>query len=112
MEPVGWCYSYDNGGGKSAYDHVWLGGGGGWNCVYPGNAPLGSGERDAVSILSTIVVSSAGLLVMNHVSGSRSVVRCWVLGPCVLEVRSEAVLRIDLSASLGFFTNIAMRAGP
>ncbi len=71
-----------------------------------GNAPfgstLGSGEKKAVSIFSTIAITSAGLLVMSPVSGSRSAFRCWVLGPCVLEVRSKAVLRIDLSASLGF----------
>jgi hypothetical protein len=35
-----------------------------------------------------------------------------MLGPCVLEVLCEADLRIDLSASLGFFTNIARRAEP
>ena len=76
-----------------------------------GNAPfgstMGSGEREAVSIFSTTAIAFAGLLVTSPVSGSRSAARCWVLGPCVLEVRSEAVLRIDLGASLGLFTNIA-----
>ncbi len=81
-----------------------------------GNVPfgstLGSGEREVVYIFSTIAITSAGLLVMSLVSGSRSVIRCWVLGPCVLEVQSEGVLRIDFSSSLGFFTNIAKRAEP
>jgi hypothetical protein len=31
---------------------------------------------------------------------------------CVLVLRFEAVLRIDLRASLGFFTNIFRRADP
>ncbi len=57
-------------------------------------------------------MTSAGLLVTSPVSGSRSAVRCWMLGVCVLEVRFEAVLRIDLIASLSFFTNIAKRAEP
>jgi hypothetical protein len=35
-----------------------------------------------------------------------------VLGVCVGEVRADAVLRMDLSASLGFFTNIVRRAAP
>jgi hypothetical protein len=35
-----------------------------------------------------------------------------VLGVCVGEVRADAVLRIDLSASLGFFINIVKRADP
>jgi hypothetical protein len=81
-----------------------------------GNTPLGStlgsGEREAVSIFYTIAIASAGLFVMSPVSGSRRTMRCWVLSPCVLEVRSEADLRIDLSASLGFFTNTAKRAEP
>ncbi len=81
-----------------------------------GNAPfgstLGSGEREAVSIFSTITMTSAGLLVMRTVSGTQSAVRYWVLGACVLEVRLEEVFRIVFSASLGFFTNIAKRAEP
>ncbi len=84
--------------------------------IIQGNAPFGStlrsGERESVYIFSTIAITSAGLLVMSPVSGSRSAVRCWMLGPCVLEVRSAVVLRIDLSASLGFFANIAKRAEP
>jgi hypothetical protein len=35
-----------------------------------------------------------------------------VLGSCDLEVRSDVVLRIDFSASLGFLTNICKRAAP
>jgi hypothetical protein len=35
-----------------------------------------------------------------------------MLGPGVLGVLYEADLRIDLSASLGFFTNIARKAEP
>ncbi len=81
-----------------------------------GSAPFGStsgsGERKAVSVFSTIAIISAGLFVMSPVSGSRRAARCWVLSPCFLEVRSEAVLRIDLSASLGVFTNIAKRSEP
>ena len=81
-----------------------------------GNAPfgstLGSGEREAVSLFSTIAITSMGLLVMSHVPGSRSADRRRRLGPCVLEVLFEADMRIDLSASLGFFTNIARRAEP
>jgi hypothetical protein len=53
---------------------------GGWNCVYPRDAPfgstLGSGEREAVYIFSTIATTSAGLLVTSPVSGSRSADRC------------------------------------
>ena len=71
---------------------------------------LGSGESSFVSIFSTIAMTSAGLLVISPVSGSRSVDRCCVFGVCVLEV--DAVFRIDLSASLGFFTNIVKRAAP
>ena len=45
-----------------------------------GNAPfrstLGSGEREAVYIFSTIAIISAGLLVTSPVSGSRSADRC------------------------------------
>ncbi len=44
-----------------------------------GNAPLvsikDSSERDAVSILSTIVIACSGILVMIPVSGSRSAER-------------------------------------
>ena len=72
-----------------------------------GNAPLGSmlgsGESLAVSIFSTMAMTSAGLFVINPVSGSRRAVRFCVLGVCVGEVRADAVLRMDLSASLGFF---------
>ena len=92
----------------------WLGGGvagiassqgkGAWGSI------LGSGESKAVSIFSTIAMTSAGLLVISPVSGSRSADRCCVFGVCVLEV--DAVFRIDLSASLGFFTNIVRRAVP
>lgn len=81
-----------------------------------GNSPLGSilgsGEREAVSIFSTIAMTSAGLQVICPVSGSRSAVSGCVLCPCVLVLRFEAVLRIDLRASLGFFTNILRRADP
>ena len=45
-----------------------------------GNAPfgltLGSGEREPVSIFPAIAITSAGLLVMRPVSGSRSADRC------------------------------------
>ena len=72
-----------------------------------GNAPLGSmlgsGESLPVYIFSTITITSAGLFVISSVSGSRSADRCCVLGVCAEEVRAEAVLRIDLRASLGFF---------
>jgi hypothetical protein len=71
---------------------------------------LGSGESRVVSILSTIAMTSAGLLVISHVSGSRSADRCCVFGACVLEV--DAVFRIYLSASLGLCTNIVRRAAP
>ncbi len=71
---------------------------------------LGSGESKVVSIFSTIAMISAGLLVIIPVSGSRSADRCCVFGACVLE--ADAVLRIDLSASLGFLTNIARRVAP
>ena len=83
---------------------------------YQGNAPLGSmlgsGESIAVSIFSAIAINSSGLFVISPVSGSRSADRCCVFGACVLELWVEAVLRIDLSASLGFFTNIVKRADP
>ncbi len=92
----------------------WLGGGvagiassqgkGAWESM------LGSGESKVVSIFSTIVMTSAGLLVIIPVSGSRSADRCCVFGACVLDV--DAIFRIDLSASLGFLTNIARRAAP
>jgi hypothetical protein len=56
-----------------------------------GNAPLGStlgpGEREAVYVFSTIAITSAGLLVMIPVSGSRSAYMCWVLAIWVLVVR-------------------------
>ncbi len=71
---------------------------------------LGSGESKVVSIFSTIAMTSAGLLVISHVSGSRSADKCCVFGACVLEV--DAFFRIALSASLGFFTNIHKRAAP
>ena len=81
-----------------------------------GNAPFGStlvsGESEAVSIFSTIAITSTELLIMSPVSGSQSADMCLMLGPCVLEVLYEADLRIDLSASLGFFTSIARRAEP
>ncbi len=73
---------------------------------------LGSGESKVVSIFSTIAITSSGLLVISPVSGSRSADRCCVFGVCVLELWVEAVLRIDLSASIGFFTNIVKRADP
>ena len=92
----------------------WLGGGvagivtnkekGAWGSM------LGSGESKVVSIFSTIAMTSAGLLVISHVSGSRSADRCCMFGACVLEI--DVVFRIDLSASLGFFTNIVRRAAP
>ena len=59
-----------------------------------------------------MAMTSAGIFVINLVSGSRSAVRFCVLDVCVREVRADAVLRIDLSASLGFFTNIVKRADP
>ena len=59
-----------------------------------------------------MAITSVALLVMSPVSGSRIADRCCMVGPCVLEVLCEADLRIDLSASLGFFTNIARRAEP
>ncbi len=81
-----------------------------------GNAPLGSilglGESITVSIFSTIAITSAGLFVISPVSGFRSADMCCVLGVCAEEVRINAVLRIDSSASLGFFTNIVKRADP
>ncbi len=52
---------------------------------------LGSGESIAVSIFSTIAITSAGLFVIGPVSGSRSADRCCVLGVCAAEVRAEAV---------------------
>jgi hypothetical protein len=92
----------------------WLGGGVAGIASSQGNGAwgsiLGSGESKAVSNFSTIAMTSAGLLVISHVSGSRSDDRCCVFGVCVLEV--DAVFRIDLSASLCFFTNIVRRAAP
>ena len=79
-------------------------GNGAWGSI------LGSGESKVVSIFSTIAMTSAGLLVISPVSGPRSADRCCVFGACVLEV--DAVLRIDLSASLGFFTSIVKRTAP
>ena len=73
---------------------------------------LGSDESSFVSIFSTIAMTSGGMLVMIHVSGSRSAEKFCVFGSCALEVRSDVVLRIDLSASLGFLKNICMRAAP
>ncbi len=73
---------------------------------------MGSGEREAISFFSAIAMNSVGLLVVSPMSGSRSAARCWMLGPCVFEVLGEVDLRIDLSASLGFCTNIAKRAEP
>ena len=81
-------------------------GNGAWGSIF------GSGESKVVSIFSTIAITSAGLLVINPVSGSRSAVRFCVLGVCAGEVRADAVLRIYFSASLGFFTNIVRRADP
>ena len=78
----------------------------------PSGSMFGSGESLAVSIFSTMAMTSAGLFVIDPVSGSRSAVRFCVLGVCAGEVRADAVLRIDLSASLGFFTNIVRRADP
>jgi hypothetical protein len=49
---------------------------------------------------------------MILVSGSRSAEGCCVLGSGDLRVRFDAVLRIDLSASLGFLTSICRRAAP
>ena len=69
-------------------------------------------ETIAVYIFSTIAITSAGFFVISHVSGSRSAVRFCVLGVCVEEMRADAVFRIDLSASLGFFTNIVKRVDP
>ena len=63
-----------------------------------------------VSNFSTIAMTSAGLLVISLVSGSRRADRCCVFGACVLE--TDVVFRIDLSASLVFFTNIVRRAAP
>ncbi len=81
-----------------------------------GNAPLGSmlesGDSLAVSIFSTMAMTSPRLFVMNPVTGSRSAVRCCALSVCVEVVRADAVLRIYLIASLGFFTNIVKRADP
>ncbi len=81
-----------------------------------GNAPLGSilesGESRVVSNFSTMAMTSAGLFVMSPVSGSRSAVMCCVLSVCGEEVWDDADLRIDLSVSLGFFTNIVKRADP
>ncbi len=57
-------------------------------------------------------MTSAGMVVMIPVSGSRSAERFCVFGSCALEVRSDVVLRIDLSASLGFLTNICRRSAP
>ena len=92
----------------------WLGGGVAEIAVNQGNwawgSIFGSGESKVVSIFSTIAMTSAGLLVISPVSGSRSADRCCVFGACVLE--ADAVFRIDLSASLGFFTNIVKRAAP
>ena len=94
----------------------WGGEGVAWIAAIQGNAPFGStmgyGEREAVSILSTIATTSVGLLVMSPMSGSRIVDRCYMLGPCVLEVLYEVDLKIDLSDSLGVFTNIARGAEP
>ena len=73
---------------------------------------LGSGESSFDSIFSTIAITSAELLVMIPVSGSRSAERCCVLGLSDSRVRSDAVSRIDLSASLVFLTNICRRAAP
>ncbi len=71
---------------------------------------FGSEKSKVVSIFSTIAMTSAGLLVISPVSASRSADRCCVFGACVWE--TYAVFRIDLSASLGFFTNIVKRAAP
>ena len=73
-------------------------GNGAWGSIF------GSGESKVVSIFSTIAMTSAGLLVISLVSGSRSADRCCVFGVCVLEV--DAVFRIDLSASLGFLRTL------
>ncbi len=85
----------ENGGGKFAYDHVVWRRRGGWNCVCPREravrVDIGVGREGDDFYFSTIAMTSAGLLVLSPVSGSRSAVSCWVLGPCVLEVRSEAV---------------------
>ena len=103
-------------GGKFAYDHVLCRGGVAGIASCQGNAPLGSmlgsGESLAVSIFSTMAMTSRGLFVINPVSGSRSAVRFCVLDVCVGEVRADAVLRIYLNASLCFFTNIVRRADP
>ena len=83
----------------------WLGGGVAGIAFSQGNGArgsmLGSGESKVVSIFSTIAMTSAGLLVISPVSGSRSADRFCVFGACVLEV--DVVFRIALSASIGFF---------
>ncbi len=103
-------------GSEFAYDHVLCRGGVAGITSCHGNVPLwsmlGSGESLAVYIFSTMAMTSAGLFVISHVSGSRSAIKLCVLGVCAGEVRAGAVLRIDLSASLGFFTNIVKRADP
>ncbi len=76
-----------------------VGGGVAGNASSQWNAPLGSilgsGESRAVSIFSTIAITSSGLFVISYVSGSRSVVRCCALSVCNEEVWDDAVLRID-----------------
>ncbi len=57
-------------------------------------------------------MTSAGLFVISLVSGSRSAVTCCVLSVWDEEVWNDALLRIDLRASLGFHTNIVKRADP
>ena len=71
----------ENGGCEFAYDHVFGRGGCSRDCVYPGSpfgSILGSGERETISIFSTIAITSMGLFVVSLVSGSRSADRCWM----------------------------------
>ncbi len=80
--------------------------------IAPLGSILGSEESRAASIFSTTTITSAGLFVISHVSGSWSAVRCCVLSVCGGEVWDDVVLRIDLSASLGYFSNIVKREDP
>ncbi len=70
----------------------------------------GAGERDTVSICASFVITSAGVA-MRHPNVSPLKIERSV-GNVVESLSLVAVWRIDLSATLGFFTNMRTRASP
>ena len=67
----------------------------------PGGS-VGSGERDVVSILSSCVITSDGVVRMRPVVSSRRTERS--VGSVSLSGVPSKVQRMDLRATLGFYT--------